>query len=129
MASEGASISQVTQLLASDGTAMLRELMHSYVDRCTAQEQRVSVIGADGVERSDVTEGFLSFQPNSWFLGRKIYIGAVMVLATALQHGPSQQFGDDAGGAPRWWSMIFPVIRFWTSLRDRFVSASTSQRW
>lgn len=54
MASEGASIGQVTQLLASDGTAMLRELMQSYVDRCTAQEQRVVVVGADGVERSDV---------------------------------------------------------------------------
>jgi hypothetical protein len=54
MASEGASIGQVTQLLASDGTAMLRELMQGYVDRCTAQEQRVVVIGADGVERSDV---------------------------------------------------------------------------
>ena len=54
MASEGASIGQVTQLLASDGTAMLRELMQSYVDRCTAQEQRVVVVGADGVKRSDV---------------------------------------------------------------------------
>lgn len=54
LASEGASIGQVTQLLASDGTAMLRELMQSYVDRCAAQEQRVVVVGADGVERSDV---------------------------------------------------------------------------
>ena len=53
MASEGASLSQVTQLLASDGTAMLRELMQSYVDRCAAQEQRVAVVGADGVARSD----------------------------------------------------------------------------
>jgi hypothetical protein len=32
MASEGASIGQVTQLLASDGTAMLRELTQSYVE-------------------------------------------------------------------------------------------------
>jgi len=53
MASEGASLGQVTQVLATDGTAMLRELMQSYVDRCTAQEQRVEVVGADGVERSD----------------------------------------------------------------------------
>lgn len=53
MASEGASLGQVTQLLASDGTAMLRELLQSYVDRCAAQERRVAVVGADGVERGD----------------------------------------------------------------------------
>lgn len=54
MASEGAGVDQVTRLLASDGTAMLRELMQSYIDRCAAQEQRVDVVGADGIQRSDV---------------------------------------------------------------------------
>jgi hypothetical protein len=54
MASEGASVDQVTRLLATDGTAMLRDLVQSYVDRCAAQEQRVEVVGADGVERREV---------------------------------------------------------------------------
>ena len=40
MESEGASVDQVTRLLATDGTAMLRDLLQSYVDRCAAQERR-----------------------------------------------------------------------------------------
>lgn len=38
MVSEGASLDQVTGLLSSDGTSMLRELMQGYVDRCAEQE-------------------------------------------------------------------------------------------
>jgi hypothetical protein len=53
MADEGATADDVTRLLASDGTALLRELLQSYVDRCAARERRVYVVGADGIERSD----------------------------------------------------------------------------
>jgi hypothetical protein len=54
MASEGAIADEVTRLLATDGTAMLRDLMQGYVDRCAEREHRVDVVGADGIERRDV---------------------------------------------------------------------------
>ena len=54
MASEGATADDVTRLLATDGTAMLRDLMQGYVDRCAERERRVDVVGADGIERRDV---------------------------------------------------------------------------
>jgi hypothetical protein len=54
MASEGATADDVTRLLATDGTALLRDLMQGYVDRCAERERRVDVVGADGIERRDV---------------------------------------------------------------------------
>ncbi len=54
MAGEGATADDVTRLLASDGTALLRDLMQGYVDRCSERERRVEVVGADGVERREV---------------------------------------------------------------------------
>lgn len=68
------------------------------------------------------------------FLGRKVYVGAVVVLATALQHGPSKKsvtaLSSLLGIARRtlvrwrrWWSTAFATSRFWTSLRGRFVPA------
>jgi hypothetical protein len=53
MADEGATADKVTRLLATDGTALLRDLMQGYVDRCTERERRVEVVGADGIERRD----------------------------------------------------------------------------
>jgi hypothetical protein len=53
MAGEGATADEVTRLLATDGTALLRELMQGYVDRCAERERRVEVVGADGIERRD----------------------------------------------------------------------------
>lgn len=53
MADEGATADAVSQLLAKDGTALLRDLMQGFFDRRAAQERRVSVIGADGVERTE----------------------------------------------------------------------------
>jgi hypothetical protein len=75
-----------------------------------------------------------STPPSVRFLGRKVYVGAVVVLATALQHGPSKK---SVTALPtllgitrrtlvrwrRWWSTAFARSRFWTSLRDRFVPA------
>jgi hypothetical protein len=54
MATEGAGVDEVTRLLATDGTAMLRDLVQGYVDRCAAQERRVEVVGAGGIERCEV---------------------------------------------------------------------------
>lgn len=53
MAGEGATADEVTRLLATDGTALLRDLMQGYFDRCAERERRVEVVGADGIERRD----------------------------------------------------------------------------
>ncbi|HEX3480587.1 MAG TPA: ISKra4 family transposase [Kofleriaceae bacterium] len=53
MVGEGATADDVSQLLAKDGTAMLRDLMQGYFDQCAERERRVKVIGADGIERRD----------------------------------------------------------------------------
>jgi len=54
MAGEGATADEVSRLIATDGTALLRELMQGYFDRCAERERRVEVVGADGIERRDV---------------------------------------------------------------------------
>ncbi len=53
MADAGATAGEVSELLAKDGTALLRELMQGFFDRRAAQEFRVKVVGADGVERTE----------------------------------------------------------------------------
>jgi hypothetical protein len=68
------------------------------------------------------------------FLGRKVYLGAVVLLAATLQHGPTKKRVAELAallGANRrtlvrwrrWWSTMFAASRFWTSLRGRFVPA------
>lgn len=54
MADEGATADDVSQLLAKDGTALLRDLMQGYFDRRAEQERRVQVVGADGIKRTEV---------------------------------------------------------------------------
>jgi hypothetical protein len=72
--------------------------------------------------------------PSVRFLGRKVYLGAVVVLATALQHGPSKKSVTQLSALlgisrrtlvrwRRWWSNMFAASRFWMSLRGRFVAA------
>ena len=72
--------------------------------------------------------------PSVRFLGRKVYLGAVVVLATALQQGPSKRSVTKLSALlginrrtlvrwRRWWSTRFAASRFWTSLRGRFVPA------
>jgi hypothetical protein len=72
--------------------------------------------------------------PSVRFLGRKVYLGAVVVLATALQYGPSKRSVTKLSALlgisrrtlvrwRRWWSTMFAASRFWTSLRGRFVPA------
>jgi hypothetical protein len=73
--------------------------------------------------------------PSVRFLGRKVYLGAVVVLATALQHGPTRKSVTELSAIlginrrtlvrwRRWWSTMFAASRFWTSLRGRFVPAA-----
>jgi hypothetical protein len=52
MVSTGAGADDVSKLMATEGQALLRELVQSYFDMCSAQEKRVEVTGADGIERS-----------------------------------------------------------------------------
>jgi hypothetical protein len=70
--------------------------------------------------------------PSVRFLGRKVYLGAVVVLTTALQHGPSKKSVTKLSALlnisrrtlvrwRRWWSTMFATSRFWTSLRARFM--------
>lgn len=54
MADEGATADAVTQLIAKDGTALLRELVQGHFDRRAEQERRVTVVDADGDERTEV---------------------------------------------------------------------------
>ena len=72
--------------------------------------------------------------PSVRFLGRRVYLGAVVVLASALQHGVSafrlrrlkELFGASYETLLRWrtwWLEAFPVSRFWQSLRGRFMPA------
>ena len=72
--------------------------------------------------------------PSVRFLGRRVYLGAVVVLASALQHGVSafrerqlkELFGVSRQTLLRWrtwWLEAFPVSRFWQSLRGRFAPA------
>jgi hypothetical protein len=70
--------------------------------------------------------------PSARFLGRKVYLGAVMVLVAAMRQGPSprrvreltQLFGADRHTISRWrefWCEHFPQTAFWKVARCRFV--------
>jgi hypothetical protein len=70
--------------------------------------------------------------PSARFLGRKVYLGAVVVLATALRHGPTpwrlrrlrELFGVSARTLARWrdfWRVAFAQSAFWRGASGRFV--------
>jgi hypothetical protein len=69
--------------------------------------------------------------PSVRFLGRKVYLAAVVVLVAAMRHGPSprrvrelsQLFGADRCTIARWctlWREHFPQTPFWKVARGRF---------
>ena len=75
--------------------------------------------------------------PSVRFLGRKVYLGAVVVLASALARGPTKRSVTKLSALLgitrrtlarwcRWWSTAFATSRFWESLRGRFVPEVTS---
>ncbi len=68
------------------------------------------------------------------FLGRKVYLGVVVVLASALARGPTKTSVTRLSALLgitrrtlarwcRWWSTTFATSRFWESVRGRFVPA------
>jgi hypothetical protein len=72
--------------------------------------------------------------PSVRFLGRKVYLGAVVVLVAAMRGGPSPRrvrelsklFGADRRTILRWqvfWQEQFPQTRFWKTARGRLVPA------
>jgi len=69
------------------------------------------------------------------FLGRAVYVGAVAVLAAAMQHGPTEQRVARLAALlginrrtlvrwRRWWSSTFRASRFWNpeEIRTRDVN-------
>ena len=72
--------------------------------------------------------------PSVRFLGRKVYLGAIVILAAAMRQGPSPRrvrelsrlFGADRHTIVRWrvfWSEHFPQTPFWKAARGRLVPA------
>ena len=72
--------------------------------------------------------------PSVRFLGRKVYLGAVVILVAAMRQGPSPRrvrelsrlFGADRHTIARWqvfWSEHFPQTPFWKVARGRLVPA------
>ncbi len=70
--------------------------------------------------------------PSARFLGRKVYLGAVVVLVAAMRQGPSprrvrelsQLFDADRRTIGRWrvfWREHFPQTPFWKTARGRLV--------
>jgi hypothetical protein len=70
--------------------------------------------------------------PSVRFLGRKVYLGAVVVLISAMRQGPtprrvrdlSRLFGVDRATIARWqtfWRDCFPRTPFWKIARARLV--------
>ena len=72
--------------------------------------------------------------PSVRFLGRKVYLAAVVVLVAAMRHGPSPRrvgelarlFGIDRRTISRWqvfWCEHVPQTPFWKVARGRFMPA------
>jgi hypothetical protein len=72
--------------------------------------------------------------PSARFLGRKVYLAAVVILVSAMQQGPSPRrvrelsrlFGADRRSIVRWrvfWREHFPQTSFWKVRRARFMPA------
>lgn len=68
--------------------------------------------------------------PSVRFLGRRVYVAAVVVLVSAMRHGPSarrvrelsEHFGADRRTVERWqvfWREHFPQTPFWKLARGR----------
>ena len=70
--------------------------------------------------------------PSVRFLGRKVYLGAVVILVAAMRQGPSPRrvrelsrlFGADRRTIARWkvfWEEHFPQTVFWKTKREHLV--------
>ena len=72
--------------------------------------------------------------PSVRFLGRKVYLGVIVILISAMRHGPTprrvrelaKRFNADRRTIARWqvfWREHFPLTRFWKIARARLVPA------
>ena len=72
--------------------------------------------------------------PSVRFLGRKVYLGAIVVLVAAMRQGPTprrvreltERFGAGRRTIGRWrafWEELFPQTQFWKAARGRLVRA------
>jgi hypothetical protein len=70
--------------------------------------------------------------PSMRFLGRKVYLGAIVILISAMRQGPTPQrvrelstlFGADRATIARWqafWREHIPQTRFWKVARARLI--------
>ena len=70
--------------------------------------------------------------PSVRFLGRKVYLAAIVILVSAMRQGPSprrvrelsERFGADARTIARWqtfWRAHFPQTPFWKTTRAHLV--------
>jgi hypothetical protein len=77
--------------------------------------------------------------PSVRFLGRRVYLGAVVVLVTALHHGLTgkraarlrAQFGVDARTLRRWrswWREAFAASAFWKGAQGGFLPSVSRER-
>jgi hypothetical protein len=71
--------------------------------------------------------------PSVRFLGRKVYLGAIVILISAMRQGPtprrvrelSERFGADETTIARWqtfWREHFPQTPFWKVARASFIT-------
>lgn len=74
--------------------------------------------------------------PSVRFLGRRVYLGVMVVLLTVMRQGPTPRslgslravFGVDSRTLARWrnwWQDIFPKSGFWRRMKARFLPAVT----
>ena len=77
-----------------------------------------------------------SLPPSTRFLGRRVFLGVVVVLVSALRQGPTpkrmrvlcEHFDVDRRTVDRWrkwWREQFPVTRCWRTIRGRLLLSST----
>jgi hypothetical protein len=73
-----------------------------------------------------------STPPSVRFLGRKVYLGVIVILITALEHGLSPKrrqhlietldiWPQTLSRWRKWWREIFPVSRCWQATRGHFI--------
>jgi hypothetical protein len=71
--------------------------------------------------------------PSTRFLGRKVYVGVIVILISAMRQGPtprrvrelSERFGADLTTITRWqtfWREHFPQTNFWKIARADFIT-------
>jgi hypothetical protein len=71
--------------------------------------------------------------PSVRFLGRKVYLAAIVILVSAMRQGPtprrvselSKRFGADESTIARWqsfWREHFPQTHFWKAARASFIT-------